>query len=218
MKSATILGSLTFALVFFLALMPVQDTDSWMHLNIGRLIWEQAAIPETEPYVYTAEGEPFVYTSWLFAAIAYGVFKYTSYTGVVILKALIISAAFLVLFRDVVEYRNRPAVALFFVILCALIGQERFVVRPEIFMALFLALSVYFTNRFIRTNSRTVFLLPLIHLFWANIHSSAVLYLVPYLAVIGIGVASRAAARYGLECQGTPSARQLWILSGLLLI
>lgn len=65
------------AVVAFLALLvglgPLNDNSFFTHLATGRLIWDTHHIPHTDPYSFSAPGEPWVVQSWL-ASVVYGAF------------------------------------------------------------------------------------------------------------------------------------------------
>ncbi len=50
--------------VFLLSIIKINDTDAWLHLSMGKIIWEKRGMPDNEPYLFTVQDEPFVYSSW----------------------------------------------------------------------------------------------------------------------------------------------------------
>jgi len=54
-----------------IGLRPLQDNSFLTHLATGRLILDRGAVPSTDPYTFTASGEPWVVQSWL-ASYLYG--------------------------------------------------------------------------------------------------------------------------------------------------
>ena len=86
--------------VFVLALIKIEDPDVWIHLSFGRLIWNLKGLPATEPFLYTMQGEPFSYSSWLFGVIYYAAYHALNVYGVILLKAITVTAAFYIFFKD----------------------------------------------------------------------------------------------------------------------
>lgn len=68
------LGSILLPLVLswaaFLALLPLNDNSFFTHLATGRIILDEGQVPSSDPYTYTANGEPWTVQSWL-ASVAY---------------------------------------------------------------------------------------------------------------------------------------------------
>jgi hypothetical protein len=62
------LGLLAVAAVFATTVGPLHDNSLFTHLATGRLIWD-GTIPRTDPYTFTAAGEPWVVQSWLVSLV-----------------------------------------------------------------------------------------------------------------------------------------------------
>src|SRR5262245_60223682 len=72
---------------------PLNDNSFMTHLAPGRIILDTHHIPHSDPYTFTAFGEPWVVQSWL-ASLLYGIGdRYFGPAGVVVLVG--ISAAVL---------------------------------------------------------------------------------------------------------------------------
>lgn len=213
------LGLILFSSAFLLAANMMLDTDAWMHLNLGRVIWENGGIPENESFVYTAKDMPFLYTSWLFSLLYYTVYQSFDVYGVILLKALLISSTFWFLYKDAVQRGAQPWVTLLVVVLFAILCRQRFVERPDTFMFLFLAISLYIVNRYYYLGqTKYLFLLPVIHLIWANMHSSVILLVAPYLSVIVGGGAYYWLTKHGLTAKHVASLKTFKILFLLLFV
>lgn len=66
----SIIGLLALTWAAGLAAAPLNDNSFFTHLATGRLILEEGRVPSTDPYTYTAAGEPWTVQSWL-ASVAY---------------------------------------------------------------------------------------------------------------------------------------------------
>jgi len=68
------LGSIIYLLVLTwaagIASFPLNDNSFFTHLATGRLILDEGRVPSTDPYTFTAFGEPWTVQSWL-ASVAY---------------------------------------------------------------------------------------------------------------------------------------------------
>lgn len=203
--------------VFSLAVAKIEDTDAWMHLVLGKLIWQQKGLPAENPHLFTAVGMPFAYTSWLFGLLFYLSYALLNVYGVILLKAVAATALFAVLLADSLRPRRNLAVAVVILGLTAVVVRYRFIERPDLFSMLFLAFTI-FSLRAYRSGSRNfLFALPAVHLVWANMHSSIGLLTIPFLAQIGGAFLERWVRRPGADPAGQWSPRQIATMGAVML-
>lgn len=157
--------------IFLLAFNKIHDTDAWLHLSLGKLIWNTKGFPALEQFVYTNFNTPFRYTSWLFAVVFYLVHQFTGAFGIVFLKASIITIVFLLLLKDSLR-QGKIYIALPVLCIAAIISQSRFVLRPDIMLMFFLASTFFIFNAYLYENKKYIYMFPLLLCFWANTHSS----------------------------------------------
>ncbi len=158
-----------FAFVFFLSLRKVSDYDIWMHLRTGERILTERSLPKIDLYSYTRPGAYWANTHWLFQIIVYPLYHKFGAAGIVLLKALVIALSFFVLFK--VGYtRKKWLVSLASLFLVTLVAKDRFVERPEFFSYLFLSIYLYIIYRYRRKKTKLIWLLPILQVFWTNIH------------------------------------------------
>lgn len=201
-----------FVSVFLLAVCNIEDTDAWQHLSFGRLIWELKGLPATEPFQYTMTGQAFYYTSWLFALIYYLAYLTFDVYGVILLKATTVTVAFYILFRDsLLHYKNHITTIIIMTVV-VLISRHRFVERPDTFLMVFLPFTIFSLNAFVYENKKYLYVLPFIHLLWANSHSSINLMLIPFLSFIAGGLLQQYLNKKGMRFSNTPSASQLKLI------
>lgn len=174
--------------VFLLALNKIQDWDAWIHLSMGRAIFEQRGIPRYEPYVFTLQGQEFGYGSWLFGLIYYMAYRAFTVYGVILLKAFTITTAFYILFRDSLRPHRDYITTTVIMTVVILVSRHRFVERPDTFLMVFLSFSIFSLNAFIYDNKKYLYALPFIHILWVNSHTSVSLMAVPFLSFIGGGI------------------------------
>ncbi len=209
-KIESILLILFLTSVFILGIIKIEDTDTWTHLSFGRWIWENKAIPLTEPFIKTSP--PFPYNNWLFGFSFYTAYHFFGIYGVILLKALIVTVAFLILLRDSLRpYRNIP-VAIVIMAATVIMSRTRFVERPDIFLMVFLPFSIFSLNAFVYDNKKYIYALPMVHMLWANSHTSIPLMFIPFGAFIAGGIIQRYLNRVsgGKEIfPFTPSSAQL---------
>src|SRR5688572_33360769 len=65
----TLLGLLIVTAGVLLELQPLKDNSFFTHIATGRLILDRGSVPSTDPYTFTAAGEPWVVQSWLVSVL-----------------------------------------------------------------------------------------------------------------------------------------------------
>lgn len=197
---ATLLAGLPFLLLAILlavfGLRRIAALDIWWHLAAGRWIAEHGEVPRADVFSHTAAGQPWYDVHWLFQVLAYHAVRLLGLDSLIVGKTLLFLAAFGVSFIAVRrEHRGAMlAVLLYFGIL---ISQVHFLERPTAFTALFTALYAWVLEAHRRSDSRCLWLLPAIHLVWANLHG---------VAAVGI-VMAMVYAVSDLVCAWTPWSR-----------
>jgi tetratricopeptide (TPR) repeat protein len=212
-KAHRILTIIFLLSVFLLALNNIHDPDAWLHLSHGKLLWEEKALPKNEAFIYPNAENPHLYTSWLFGLVCYASYLILGQYGPSLLKAVLVSIAFLILFRDSIRpYRNH-ALAAIVLTGAVFISQQRFVLRPDILLMSFLPLSIFCLNAYLYENKKYIYALPLVHLLWANCHSSINLMIVPFVAFIAGGILQQQLSKRGIGTRDAPSPSQLKVIA-----
>jgi len=146
------------------------DTDLWYHLNSGRYIFENGSIPRDSYFSFIQPPREWVDYFWLFQAVVYKTYQLFDYYGLVFLRALIFSAlaVFIFLFFFSRHTTERPYLLITAVFcLYVLFFIPRYhLIRPHMFTYLFVLIFLYILE-FHREKS---FLLPIIAVFWMNLH------------------------------------------------
>ncbi|PIS42087.1 MAG: hypothetical protein COT24_05440 [Candidatus Kerfeldbacteria bacterium CG08_land_8_20_14_0_20_40_16] len=167
---------LAFSVIFAICVFPVEDADTWMHLKYGEHILETKSLPQYDFFSYTVTGTRDVDHEWLAQVILYLVYKYLGFSGLVLFKTLIILITFGILLKTVNTLWGRSLSALLILVGMGMMGAFRFVERPEIFTFLLLSILIYILfNYQTSKKSWVIFFLPLIFLFWINVHGGFII-------------------------------------------
>jgi len=200
---------LLLAAVFSLNIRQISDTDTWMHLSLGRAIWDLGGLPAKDPFPFTTQDNPFYYSSWLFGTVYYLLFRTFGAYGPTLLKAFTVTAAFYIMLRDSLRPCRNYAVSAAVLAIIVFIVSNRFVERPDTLLMLFLTCNIYFLNSYVGGNNKYIYSLPLINMLWANCHLSVPLILVIFPAFMLGGLLQSWLVRKGIRLPGTPTATQM---------
>src|SRR5262249_9730021 len=75
------------------------DIDYWWHLRAGELIARTGAVPTTDPFSYTASGQPWVAHEWLWELGVYWLTQLGGFRLVLLTSALMVASTYVLLYR-----------------------------------------------------------------------------------------------------------------------
>jgi len=148
--------------------MKISDTDLWLHLKTGEYICSNKTIPKEDIFSFTREHKPWIDHEWLFQTACYFIYKNFSFDGLLFLKSLIFMSAFFILLIGVYDkFMRLPSLALLFLFIGTTLN--RITLRPGLFSLLFIIifLTILYKKR---DNPFFLFILPVLQVFWVNIH------------------------------------------------
>jgi hypothetical protein len=190
----------------------IRDSDFWWHLRTGQYIVETRWLPVPDPFAYTTAAAPLAYPGedavrhfnltheWLAQAILFATYRVAGFPGVVLLRALLLTA-FSGLAGLVAWRRTGVADRAWLAGLAAAAIAAPFTLdRPQLFTYLFLALAMV-----ILESRRRLWLLPPLFLIWANCHGGFVLGWVVLAAYCAEGLVAR------WRDKPLPEERALWL-------
>jgi hypothetical protein len=162
----------TFLAVLFLGLFAltarnVTDPDVWWHLKTGRYIAEHRSVPHTDPFSYTRAGAPWVAHEWLTDLLLYQLLRTTGFGGLIIVFAVVLCAAFFLLY---LRCGPDPYVAGVAMLYAAWATEPVWGVRPQVLSLLLTSLWLLILERSERNRKILWWTLPLT-LLWVNLHA-----------------------------------------------
>lgn len=167
--------ALLFLLLVLLAMRPVGSEDTGFHLATGEHILAGHGWPATDPFTYTVRDHAYIDTSWGYDVVLALLHRAGGAMGLALFHVLLLGTTFILL---LLTCRLRPLdpTALVLAFALGILGMEmRFQVRPEVLSYTLLALDLYLLHRHASGRPTPLYLLPVIHLAWANLHSLFIL-------------------------------------------
>ncbi|WP_417395575.1 hypothetical protein [Gimesia chilikensis] len=162
---------LSLAFVLFSS-MPLWHTDIWGHLAYGRLIWETGSIPDFAPFMPLASGMSFIDTAWLSQITAFKMFDIAGVAGIKFLYAAAITACMTLLLYRVQQRTGSFVWSMLCVagfLLCD--WKQLGIVRPQL-AGLLCFVTLFFFMTSPTWKKANWVLIPLLFIFWANLHGS----------------------------------------------
>lgn len=170
--------------IFLLSLVEIYSYDIWFHLSYGREVLRLGYIPQKEIFLFSIPDYPMINHEWLFGIIAYIIWTISGPAGIVLMKAVLITSIFFILFMDCFNYEKNPIIIAVILFVTSIIMRMRFIERPELFAYLFLTVNLYLIHMFIDRGLRWWLLcVPVVQLLWVNIHGGSSV-LMPFICIL----------------------------------
>ena len=184
----TMLGTLLVGAVFVAGSTFSVDPDLWWHIQVGQEILATRHWPHTDPYSFTAFGQPWMAYEWLGEVLLGGVARVAGLPGLEALLLILASAVILALYGyTTLRSRNSKASFVACTALYALITPF-FSMRPQMLGYFFLILTLLALELFRQGKPRYLWFLPLIFLLWVNTHGSWIIGLAAVALYIASGL------------------------------
>lgn len=185
--------------LFTMAVRETLDPDLWWHLRSGELILKEG-IPREDPFSFTVIGQKWITHEWLSEVLLWVGYQPFGLVGLSILFAGIIGVSFWLVF---LRCEGRPYLSAFVILLAALASAPLWGVRPQMFNLLLTAIFIFLLEGFKdkKISKRLLWLIPILTLIWANLHSGYMFGIV-LLALYVVG-------EVGQLVLGRPSKRGL---------
>jgi hypothetical protein len=142
------------------------QSDTWWQLGTGQEIWTTGAVQLSDHFSYTAAGNYWPNREWLSQLLFYASYRAGGLPLLTALTACVIVGGWFLIWRLTPgDYPRKH-------LLCALAvipSSMAWALRPQVFTLFFVAATALLVAR------RRYLLLPLVFLFWANLHGGVIL-------------------------------------------
>ncbi len=153
-----------------------RGNDIWWHIRTGQWIWENGAIPTSDPFSHTAAGAPWAYTDWLSQLFFYAVDSLGGAELLVFSKMVIVGVVAVLLARTRRVDAGAAALAL---LACTAAMHLRLVLKPELFSLVFFAAVWLLLLRVDEHGRRALlWIVPPLLALWGNFHRGGTIALV----------------------------------------
>jgi hypothetical protein len=116
---------------------PLADADIGWHIRTGELILAAHALPRTDPYSSTMQGQPWIAWEWLYDIVLGIVYRACGLNGVVWLCAALVAAIFLILLSQLLRRGTGLLLAVVLMLLAEAAATIHLYARPHIVSWLF---------------------------------------------------------------------------------
>lgn len=156
------------------------DPDLWGHVRFGGDLLSAGTVHRPDVYSYLTAGQRWVNHEWLAELAMFGAFDVLGPGGLVLLKVIVVLAVFVLLYRELIIsglVSSKATVLLIIAAIPLLVGF--YPARPQMFTILLFTMLLRELDRRDANSVRLLWTLPLMFLFWANLHGG-------FLAGVGV--------------------------------
>jgi len=176
MSTSRLFTAILFIALFTMTVREISDPDFWWHLRAGQYMVENATIPHTDPFTFTAQGKEWVTHEWLSEVFIYASYRVGGFASLTILFSAIITFAFALTYA---RSQGKPYLAGFALLLGALATAPTWGVRPQMLTLLLMSAFLFLLDRYVATRENKFLIpLPFSMLVWVNLHSGYAIGLV----------------------------------------
>jgi hypothetical protein len=173
------LGTFLVAAVFVVGRGFNVDPDVWWHTKAGQIILATHHWPTTDPFSFTAGGQPWIDCEWLGDILFAPVARWAGLQGLDALLIILGSGIMLALYAYATLRAKDSKAGFVASAVLLVLTSASFSLRPQMLGYLFLILTLIILERFRQGKVRSLWFLPPLFLVWVNAHGSW---------IIGLGV------------------------------
>lgn len=163
---------------------PFSDPDTGWHIAAGEWIVTHRALPEHDPWSYTAGDAPWYNLAWAFDVLLYALYALGGLTLIYFLTVFSYSVMAMLLARDALKRGASPIVIIgFFIVIAGPLIMQSALCRPHMVSAFlfYASLRILARDRDDPSFQRMLWL-PLIMVLWVNMHGGFILLAVLFAA------------------------------------
>jgi hypothetical protein len=158
-------------------------------LKTGQYLVENKSTPHTDIFSSLHYGKEWVTHEWLAEVFLYLLYRSAGYGGLIVVFAIIVTAAFLVTFRRYSHSVGHPYIAGFALLLGAFSTLPTWGVRPQMFTLLLASVFLAILDRYAKGDSKGLPWLVPLTILWVNLHAGFALGLgLILLTIVGLAL------------------------------
>jgi len=163
----------------------IKSFDIFWHLRTGDLLLS-GVYPTMDIFSYTAYGKPWILHEWGSQVVFAFIYKTAGFSGLIVLKSLIYALMYGLMFRLMLRKNINIFISLVFTLLTVFGTAGGWTVRPHMFTNLFLVVLFWvFLEYKHHGNLKILWFLPVLFLFWINLHGGFIIGFVFLSGCIG---------------------------------
>ena len=149
----------------------VADPDIWWQMRTGQWILNHGRFPHTDPFSIGGAGKAWAAYSWLFDLVVFKLYQWLGLTGIVTYTAGMVVAITVALHRMVRRLYPDFTMGVLLTVVACVCMEHMWTPRSWLFTVLCFTIEIDILMHARRSGKKLgVWLLPLLFMFWANLH------------------------------------------------
>ena len=175
------------SLIFTLTISQLSNNDLWQHLKNGQMILQTHKFQYADPYSCNAVGNPWINEAWFSGVVFYIVYSLVGVNGIIFLKTFVILLMTSLVLLNCYKLETKFILFVPLAVFMIFNVGVRFLARTEMFSYIFVAafFLILMQYKYRHADHRILFLLPIIQIFWSNMHGSFIVGI--FILVIFVG-------------------------------
>lgn len=161
------------------------DGDTGYHIKTGELILRTWQVPTQDPYSFHYPPLKWTAHEWLAGVIMAIVFRLTGLTGIVLGFAFLLALTHWLLYRALRDRSNDIFLCMLVTLLATASSATHWLARPHVFSLLLTLGWYHYLDRFQSRGDVSLRYLPIMMLFWVNLHGGFVFGLILLTIYLG---------------------------------
>ncbi|HWP58701.1 MAG TPA: hypothetical protein VNL14_12490 [Candidatus Acidoferrales bacterium] len=192
----------------------LHDPDTGYHIRAGEFILSTFTVPRYDMFSFHQPPLPWTAHEWLSEVIMALVHRFFGLTGIVIFFSLALACTYYAHFRVLRAETREILVSTSFACLTIASSILHWLARPHIFSLIFVVAYQYVLDAYQYRQKNYLYLLPLLMLFWVNLHGAFIIGLV----IVGVYLTGNAFKIFFSEDKERDETwRKLWGVAGVAL-
>lgn len=165
---------LIISISFFLLLAFSLDNDYFWHISAGKYMFNKGVL-KYDVFSWYLKDKYWMSHEWLFEIIIYGLRKiFGSIHTIIYCFSTLVSLLLILFFTNKKNMIKNIPFTLIYLLLFSILSLGFIQVRPHMISNIFVALTIYFLyDLYNNKDSKKIYFLPVITIFWANIHGGS---------------------------------------------
>ena len=198
---------LPFAFAIYFFSFVSADPDLWGHIKFGEEIWKNKALSTTDPYSFTAHGDPWTNHEWLAEVTFYLTYQSLGDAGFLLGKLIIGLFIVALLWKLCSFQKNVVLVTTGILILAIIVISPAFMIRPQVFSLLSFTVFAFLLYLYLQKGKDWLFILPLVMALWVNLHGG---FLIGWVILL-VGAGSMTVLHFVTASGNSGRIKTLWL-------
>ena len=183
------------------------DADTGFHIRAGEYMLATLSIPDADIFSHLTPPLKWTLHEWLSELIMASVHRMAGLTGIVVVFALLISLGCYLVYELLLKPISNVLFAAVMTLLVVLASSSNWLARPHVFTLVIFVVWIYLLNCYQYREQNRLLFLPLLMLFWVNLHGGFILGLI----VLGIYFVGNLSCSLFAHIRGPEKAKAVFL-------